>query len=101
MRTCPSLVLILSLAACEHASTATSPSTLPEETAPAPAPEAKLVPPPPAPEAKTVAPTDCSEPVRQTRAAVKWKEGCEPARVTKKQPTMPNTGTPAPAEPTP
>ena len=30
MRIAPSLVLILSLAACEHASNATSPSTLPE-----------------------------------------------------------------------
>ncbi len=88
MRTCPSLVLILSLAACEHASTATSSSTLPEEEL-APAPEAKLAPPPPAPEAKTVAPTDCPPP-RMTRAAVKWKEGCEPVRVTKKPLAAPN-----------
>ena len=116
MHICPSLVLILSLAACEHASNATSTSTLPEEAAPAevmaapapaveepaPTPEAKpvaqvpaakLVAPKPAAGLKTIAGEECPPP-RMTRAAVKWKEGCEPVRVTKKPATAAGTATP-------
>jgi len=63
MRIAPSLALILSLAACEHASTATSPSTLPEQQsdeAATTAANAPTVPAPtaPAPTARTTpAPT--------------------------------------------
>lgn len=119
MHICRPLVLILSLAACEHASTATSTSTLPEEAAPAevmtapaptvegpaptpiaqsveqPAPAAKLVAPKPAADPTTGASEEC-RPYRATRAAVKWRERCEPVRVTKK-PLTPNTTTPGSA----
>ena len=85
MRICPSLVLILSLAACEHASNATQPSTLPAEVG--------VVAPKPGPAARTVAPAmrpkllpDC-EHYRATRAAPKWNAECERPRVTKKPAT--------------
>ncbi|MBA3452843.1 MAG: hypothetical protein H0T42_07120 [Deltaproteobacteria bacterium] len=120
MRICPSLVLILSLAACEHASTATSTPTLPVEgattptplplepvpallpPAPTPAPEARMIAPPPR-DVKSVATVDCSAPYRATRAGVKWQEGCEPVRVTKKpvaaQPAQRDAAAPQAAKP--
>jgi len=115
MRIAPSLALILSLAACEHASNATSPSTLPElepSGAEEPAPAEDVAPPPspsdaamPAPgaaiakpgptapatkpstDAKTVTPA-FGDPCYQrvTRAAPKWRPECDAPRVTKKPP---------------
>jgi len=103
MRICPTLALILALAACEHASTTTAPSTPLAVPAPAPPrPEAPVAPAPPptaaamvepariAPAARPAPPDDKCRRYRMTRAAPKWAADCERPRVTHK---------PAPARP--